>query len=154
QSGAPDRVSGAKPQAALLPAIQLAKHLTDAAVEQRHHLIDLFRGADQRRPHRQPVRVEAREQTVLQRPPADANAYGGIIAEPLLRLQVAYELDALKQPLAANVADDAVLRRQPLEVLAQAFAQLAGVEAKVALQDLLQHGQAGGAGYGIALESV
>src|SRR5207302_323904 len=102
----------------------------------------------------QPVRVETAQHPLLQRTPADADPYFLAGGETLLRLQVLHELDALQQPLAADVADHPMFLRQPLEARSQPFAHCSGVAAQVALQNLAQHRNAGGTRDWIALERV
>src|SRR5262249_28757122 len=94
---------------------------------------------NQRGPKGQPMGIEAAEQAVLQSPPAHAGAEGELVRERLLGGRVADKLDALKQTLAANVADDTVLLCQPLKTGLQPVALRAGVRAQVPFQDLLQH---------------
>src|SRR5436305_297444 len=80
-----------------------------------------------------------------QRPLAHPHAERLPVREPLFRPHVPDELDPLQQPLAADVADDAVLLRQPPEAGPQPLALDAGVLAQVPLDDLAQHRDAGGA---------
>src|SRR5262245_27575042 len=130
------------------------QHGRHAAVEQVEHLVDLFRRHDQGRAEGQPVRVEAAQQAQLQRPAADAHADLLAGGEALLRLHVLDEFDPLQEALAADVADDAMLAGEPLEAGAEALALGPGVAAQVALQNLAQDGDAGGAGDRVALEGV
>ena len=131
---------------------EFVQDLAEAPVEDRDHLVDLLGGRDQRRPEGDPVRVEAAEQAVGQRPAADPDAEA--VREGLLGGPVADELDGLEQPLAADVADDPVLLRQPLEPGAEPLALAAGVAAEVALEDLAEHGDPRGAGDRVPLEGV
>src|SRR5262249_29447712 len=109
---------------------------------------------DQRRPEREPVRIEAAQQTVLQRSPPDPYADLLPRSETLLRRRVAHELDPLQQPLAADVADHAVLLRQPREAGPQLLAAGASIGTQVAFEDLAQYGETGSARDRVALEGV
>src|SRR5262249_40501070 len=93
----------------LFPGSQIAsggQDLANTAGQDRHPLVDLFGCGHQGGAEGDPVRIEAAQQPVLQRPPADLHPEG--VREAFLRLEVLDELDALEQPLAADVADDAV----------------------------------------------
>src|SRR5437899_7578760 len=110
-------------------AVYLGQHFSHAAVQDRQHLLNLLGGRDQRRAEGDPVRIEAEEQTVLQCSPADADADGQVIGEALFRRGVLDEFDSLKQALAAEVADDAMLLRQALEAGTEPLALHARVAA-------------------------
>ncbi len=128
-------------------------HLADAPVQNRKHLFQLFARAVEGRAEREPVRIEAAQEAIRQCPLADAHAEGGG-SEAFLRFRIFDKLDALKQSLAANVADDAVFLCQTFEAGSERLALLARVAAQVAFQDLAQHGDARGAGERVALERV
>ena len=84
-----------------------SNHLLNASIQNINHLVDLLGAGNQRGTESDPVRVEAAEQAVVQRPPADAHADGQLRRKAFLAGPILHELDALKQSLAANVADDA-----------------------------------------------
>src|SRR3954447_11478067 len=89
---------------------QFIEHLAEALVEDRHHLVDLLGGRDERGAEGDPVGVEAAEEAIAEGAAADLDAEG--IGEAFLRAGVADELDGLEEPLAADVADDTVPFRQ------------------------------------------
>ena len=97
-------------------SIGFCQHLSDAAVQDFEHLIDLACRDDQRWTESDPVGVEPAQEPVLQRALADPGAEG--IGELLFGLGIFDELDALEEPLAANVSDDSVLLGEALEARA------------------------------------
>ncbi len=58
----------------------LGQHFPDAAIEDRHHLVDLIGGDHKRWTEGQPMRVEASEQSIFQCPPTDPLADWGVEA--------------------------------------------------------------------------
>ena len=111
-------------------------------------------GGSQRRAKGNPVGIKPAQQTIFQCPSADADTERYVGRKRFLGGRIAYELDPLKQALAANVADDAMLLRQALEFGAEPCALNTGVAAQIALQNLPQDRQAGGAGDGVALKRM
>src|SRR5262245_29142804 len=105
------------------------QHLAEAAVEDCHHIVNLLGSHDERRAKSKPVWIETAQETVLQRPAPDLHAKRQLAWEAFLGLRNAHQLDALKESLAANVADDAVLAREPFQAGAEPLALSAGIAA-------------------------
>src|SRR6266540_3352662 len=137
-----------------LASLSRREYVAHALIQDTHHLVNLLGRHDQRRPERKPVRIEAAQQPVLQCSPPDPYADLLPRSERLLCRRVPHELDPLQQSLAADVADHAVLLRQPPEAGPQLLATGAGVGTQVAFEDLAQHGEARRARDRVALEGV
>src|SRR6267142_2345538 len=70
----PIRIMSSRPSLPSAVSSDLVEHLAEASVQEVHHLVDLLRCGDECRPERDPVRIEATEQAVFERPPPHPHA--------------------------------------------------------------------------------